>query len=316
MIEFKIAHGGLGLKDDGPEGSFTARIGELAPTVDHDADVVLPEAVPQGARTVVSKFNHSSVRGDVVPVGIATITHDGHELQADGRFFVETEEGRNTYTVLKALHEQGLGEWSWSFRVVDASQDRSALARYPGARRVLRSVVPKEVSPVFAGAGIGTRTLSMKCAGCEGGYGSAIDADADRYMSVDELAVVTRSSSVGYPWQERAEVEAAEVCPDLVDAKDRAVALEMAETCARQLAIATPRIRWFSKALGARGLAFQGRGEIWISTRTPWHEQPWVVAHEVKHMAQTTDDFAESDADRFADRAMDWLPDVRRFARC
>src|SRR5688572_15020656 len=107
MIEYKIAHGGLGLKEDA-SGEFTAIIASLAPVVDHDGDVTVAGAIPDGSRVVVSRYNHSSAKGESAPVGYATITTDDRYAYAQGQFFLNTPEGRSTYDTLKGLHEAGI----------------------------------------------------------------------------------------------------------------------------------------------------------------------------------------------------------------
>lgn len=134
--------------------------------IDKDGDVTLPGALDTEKSVLVSPYNHSSVdaaQADL-PVGTATITTVGDKAIADGHFYVNTDLGRKAYEITKALYDDGLGEWSYAFRIPPggASTDSKDLADWPGAVRMLRKVQPFEVSLVFAGAGIGTQTLSVK----------------------------------------------------------------------------------------------------------------------------------------------------------
>ena len=145
------------LKDEG-DGAFSATFASFN-VVDLDGDVTLPGAFRSGAKTVVGAFNHSSQRGDALPVGIATLRSDSRRAWAEGEFF-DTPAGRTYRTTLKALGP--LAEWSYSYKVDDQSVEYADLRAWPGAKRILRGVTVYEVSPVLRGAGIGTRTDYVK----------------------------------------------------------------------------------------------------------------------------------------------------------
>lgn len=125
--------------------------------IDKDGDVTLPGAFQDGATVPVSAYGHTSWEGRL-PVGYATIRQSDTEAVARSQFFMDTQHGADTFRTVKALHERGLGEWSYGYDPVDA---------YPGelsgrSVRFLRKQLVHEVSPVLVGAGVGTRTLSAK----------------------------------------------------------------------------------------------------------------------------------------------------------
>lgn len=138
-------------------GEVEAVFGTLN-VVDRDGDVILPGAIPDGAAVAVSAYGHKSWTGDL-PTGAGTIHEVGDELVARVRFFLDTDQGRNTFGVVKGLAEHGLGEWSWSLQQVESER-----ATWEGTKaNVIRKVGQvAEVSPVLLGAGIGTRTLAVK----------------------------------------------------------------------------------------------------------------------------------------------------------
>ena len=149
------------------KGTFRAVVASYN-VVDNDGDVTIPGAMDTTKSVMVSPWNHSSVdeaRSDP-PVGAATITTVGDMAVAEGHFYVNTDLGRKAYEITKALFDDGLGEWSYAFRIPagGASTDMKELSEWPGAQRILRKVTPFEVSLVFAGAGIGTQTLAVKSA--------------------------------------------------------------------------------------------------------------------------------------------------------
>jgi hypothetical protein len=74
----------------------------------------------------------------------------------EGGFFLDTEAGQETYQTIKNVAE--LQEWSYALPEIDYEMrtiDGETI-------RVLKRIKVNEVSPVLMGAGIGTRTLSLK----------------------------------------------------------------------------------------------------------------------------------------------------------
>lgn len=151
-------------KADKP-GTFRAVVATYN-TIDHDGDVTEPGALDTERRILVSPWNHSSIdeAAAEMPVGSAKITTVGDRAVAEGRFYIDDPMGERAYKITKALAEDGLGEWSYGFRIPagGSTSDPKALEGWPGAVRLLKRVQPFEVSLVFAGAGIGTHTLSVK----------------------------------------------------------------------------------------------------------------------------------------------------------
>jgi HK97 family phage prohead protease len=125
--------------------------------IDHDGDVTLPGAFTDGERVKISAYNHESWKG-ALPVGRGVIRQTATEARLEGRFFLNTQAGRETFEVVKELED--LGEWSYGYDVVDAEA-----GEWQGQRvQLLRKLKVHEVSPVLLGAGIDTRTLAVKSA--------------------------------------------------------------------------------------------------------------------------------------------------------
>lgn len=125
--------------------------------VDHDGDLTVPEAITDGAKCVISQYGHTSWAGEL-PVGHGTITKTATEAIFTGTFLMGTPHGRACFDTVKALADEGLGEWSYGLMNVK-SERKTVDGR---SVRVLKSIDIPEVSPVLVGAGIGTRTLSAK----------------------------------------------------------------------------------------------------------------------------------------------------------
>lgn len=139
---------------DETEGRVTAVFSTLG-VVDHDGDVTRPGAFEKDAPVRVSAYGHASWGGSL-PVGKGTIREQGDEVIADLQFFLDTQAGKDTFTVVKELADQQ--EWSYGFDV-----ERCSFGDHEGRQvRFLEKVKVHEVSPVLLGAGMGTRTLSAK----------------------------------------------------------------------------------------------------------------------------------------------------------
>lgn len=147
------------LKADEP-GAFRAYIATLK-VVDKEGDVSLPGSFPDGKRILISAYQHTSWYG-ALPVGAGVLASDEKEAWVDGKFWLETDAGKQTYLAVKNAAE--LQEWSYGYDVLRASFDKADLDQYPGAFRVLVEQDVFEASPVLVGAGVNTRTESIKSA--------------------------------------------------------------------------------------------------------------------------------------------------------
>lgn len=125
--------------------------------IDHDGDVTDPGAFQHGAKVLISAYNHQSW-GGALPVGKGRIEVGPQGAVLKGQFFMNTQQGRDTFETVKALSEEGLGEWSYGFDV-EESEDGQHEGK---SARVLKKLKVYEVSPVLRGAGVGTTTLTVK----------------------------------------------------------------------------------------------------------------------------------------------------------
>lgn len=147
--------GRVEIKDES-RGEVTAVFSTLG-VVDSDRDVTREGAFTDGAKVAISAYGHASWGGSL-PVGKGVVHVRGDEAVLDGAFFMNTQAGRETFETVKALAEDGLGEWSYGFDI-----DEYAFGEHDGQRvRFLDRVTVHEVSPVLLGAGVNTRTLAAK----------------------------------------------------------------------------------------------------------------------------------------------------------
>jgi hypothetical protein len=150
-MDTKTLHG-LKVSSKGEIEAVFATLG----VVDHDGDVTKPGAF--GKQNVrISAYNHGSWSG-ALPVGKGTISEVGNEAILNGKFFMSTTHGRDTFETVKESGD--LMEWSYGYDILAAS---------PGQQdgrdvQFLEELNVIEVSPVILGAGIDTRTLSAKSA--------------------------------------------------------------------------------------------------------------------------------------------------------
>jgi len=151
MTERKTFRAPIELKADGDEGTFKSVFAKFDVT-DHDGDVTLPGAFENGQEVVVEGWNHDYG----LPPGKGVIQSDKKEAWVEGAFFLGTSAGKEHYETLKALG--GLEEWSYTFQIIDSSME----TRDEEKVRVLEKLDVWGVAPVTRGAGIGTRTVTLK----------------------------------------------------------------------------------------------------------------------------------------------------------
>ena len=148
--------------------------------VDKDGDLTVPGAIKDGTEVVISAYGHTSWQG-LLPVGKGVIRTTDAEAILEGKFFLDTQAGRETFEVVKQLGP--MQEWSYSLQNVTAE---------PGevdgkTIRVIKGVTIKEVSPTLVGVGINTRTLGAKGAGGAQGLRGPGVIPSDPVAGVDAL---------------------------------------------------------------------------------------------------------------------------------
>ena len=148
----------MAIKDLG-RGEVTAVVSVLN-VVDYDRDVVLPGAIKDGTRVKLSSWGHDIVTERKPPAGAGVVTVVGNRAQFDGRYFLDTERGRDAFTVVKELGAEC--QWSVGFMPnVKTAPMTDAWAK-KGAKRLIAGMSLLEVSPVFLGANPGTYTVTAK----------------------------------------------------------------------------------------------------------------------------------------------------------
>lgn len=180
---------------DAVKGEFSAVIATYG-VIDKDSDVTLPGAHKDGQNVVVSAYNHSVMKGDP-PVGTGTLRVERNRTVVAGRYFMDIPEARSAFMAMKALHEQGIDEWSYGFDVLD-----SEMGEKDGRRvRFLKAQDVFESSPVIRGAGIDTRTLAAKTL-TDGVSAEVIDLTKERPVEVDYKAAAIKSHHASITAQE------------------------------------------------------------------------------------------------------------------
>jgi HK97 family phage prohead protease len=147
------ALGGVEIKELGDDYHVEAVFATLN-VKDKDGDVTTKGAFKNGSPVRISAYNHGSWQG-ALPIGKGTIHEEGDSVVFRGQFF-KTQAAQDTRETLKGLGE--LAEWSYGFDVTDADH-----GDFKGEDvRFLKGMTVHEVSPVLIGAGVNTRTLSVK----------------------------------------------------------------------------------------------------------------------------------------------------------
>jgi hypothetical protein len=141
---------------DAATGEFEAVFATLG-VIDLDGDVITKGAITEGAQVVISAYGHSVWKG-AAPVGTGTIHEVGTEAVVRGQYFMDTTKGRDDFNTVAGLAKSNQGEWS--FGLLDV---KSEAGEVNGVKaNMIKAVHVPEVSPVFIGAGIDTRTTMTK----------------------------------------------------------------------------------------------------------------------------------------------------------
>lgn len=140
----------LELKADGERGEFKAVFATFN-VVDHHGDVTIPGAFEE-QEVVVEPWNHDWT----LPAGKGVVKSDDNEAWVEGQFFLDTNAGRENYQTVKNLGT--LAQWSYTFDIIEANR-----GQYAGEEvRFLTKMDVVGVGPVTRGAGIDTRTVTIK----------------------------------------------------------------------------------------------------------------------------------------------------------
>lgn len=143
------------LKENSDQSGEFQAVFALFDDIDKHGDLTIPGAFHEGQKVKVSAWGHN---WDSLPVGKGTIHQDDKKAWIEGKFFLDTEGGRETYQTVKNLED--LQEWSYGFAVEEAGEE----TQDGKSVRVLRKLDVFEVSPVLRGAGNNTHTTIIKTA--------------------------------------------------------------------------------------------------------------------------------------------------------
>lgn len=148
-------------KFDDAKGTITAVFARLN-VKDSDGDVTLPGFFGTQEVAIAAAHDRSKIGGR------GTISEQGDTARFKGQYFMDTIEGQQQYLTAKAMGD--LQEWSYGYRILDGG---AKLGQHQGDD--VRFLQPKddgtpgvdvhEVSTVLRGAGVGTRTASIKSEG-------------------------------------------------------------------------------------------------------------------------------------------------------
>jgi HK97 family phage prohead protease len=153
-MKTKTFRAAMQVKADGAPGEFRAVFSTFN-VIDHDGDVTLPGAFKENQAVRISYWGH---RWQDLPVGRGTIHQDEKQAWVDGKFFMDTVAGKETYQTVKNLGE--LQEWSYGYDVLLSEQGKFGDPQQDV--RFLKELDVTEVSPVMLGAGVDTRTEAIK----------------------------------------------------------------------------------------------------------------------------------------------------------
>lgn len=165
--------------------------------IDKDLDVTKPGAFTDGAPVRISAYGHESWFG-ALPVGKGKIRTTGTEAILEGKFFLDTAAGRDTFTTVKEMAE--LQEWSYGYDLLKVS-----FGEFEGQKvRFLEELRVDEVSPVLVGAGVNTRTIGAKGAPVKYlEHAAAVITDVRQLIERTEEVIASRVTEGKGPLAER-----------------------------------------------------------------------------------------------------------------
>lgn len=136
------------------EGRGQAVIATLN-AIDKDGDVTMPGAFGSQEVKVVPAHDWQHV-----PIGKASLSEQGDAALADFALNLDISSARDWHSALKfdLANKPPLQEWSYGFLI-----EKASFGEFDGQQvRFLEAVKVHEISPVMVGAGVGTRTVSVK----------------------------------------------------------------------------------------------------------------------------------------------------------
>ncbi len=144
--------------DDAPEGSFRATFATFN-VMDHHGDITLPGAFKNGTVVPIGAYQHAMTK---LPIGSGVLGSDEKSAWVDGELFLDLDDGRATYVVMKRL--TGQIEFSYIFTPEESSfEDEFTVGDQTFHDvRVLKQLDVWSVDPVIRGAGIDTGIVSIK----------------------------------------------------------------------------------------------------------------------------------------------------------
>jgi len=173
--------------------------------VDLDHDIIRPSAIPDGAKVKLSDYGHSVAFG-TPPVGKGILRTKGKKVVFEGHYFMTTTRGEEAFRTIKEIGSEDQ-EWSFGF-MVNGAEIPEEEDRKKGAWRILTKLDSFEVSPVIRGAGIGTRTVSVKAAGANPPPESPDEEAAEREVKETAEEVGKEKATEEAEAAKRAEEEA------------------------------------------------------------------------------------------------------------
>lgn len=223
VVEIKVLES-VEIKDE-EKGEIEA-VFATVDVVDKDHDIIRPAAIVEGAKAKLSDYAHSAVFG-AAPVGKGTMHQVKNKAVFRGHYFMSTTRGVEAFRTLKEIGPDQ--EWSFGYQVMGWEEPEEE-DRKKGAWRILTKLDAFEISPVLRGAGLGTRTVSVKAAGASPppkspGAEEGANAAAEAARKVEEDATKGRETQEALLAEEarvKAEQEAAEAESQRVQAEQKA----------------------------------------------------------------------------------------------
>ncbi len=152
-----IASDSIALKQDGEQQGAVEAVFCTFDVVDRDGDVCLKSGFTDG-QNVKMHWQHDQAAW----IGDGTISTTASEAIFTGQFWMDDPDGAKAFGKVRHASEKGLCEWSWAFNVPAGASKYGKVGDQSVRFLGTAPLEIYEVSPVAVGAGIDTRTTTIK----------------------------------------------------------------------------------------------------------------------------------------------------------
>ena len=204
-MDYKTFQADVSVKADNDRGELVAAVVSYG-MKDADGDIILPDAIENGAPCVVGSFGHAIWQGGQagIPLGVGHLEATPKHAVLHAKMWIdEIPEARSVFHAVKRLGEHKMAQFSIGFTTED-----SGPGEYKGVRaNLLRKITVAECSPVLRGAQPGTHLIDAKHQVNRGALGEHGDPYAHLPTELAEAMRKAGGTLARMAWRDREEMQ-------------------------------------------------------------------------------------------------------------